>query len=102
MDKRSFPDKYYKKIKDLPFLDEIESKSTDDIKKEIVKCEERIFAIEKAQEEDAALLAAKEDVKNLSSAYRDVKAVETAKIKYILFLLESRGVELESNENRED
>ena len=40
---------------------------------------------------DVKLNAAKEVMKDLSKSYRDSKSIETAKIKYCLHVLESRG-----------
>jgi hypothetical protein len=92
----TFPEKYYKVINKLPeFKDAAEAASIEELKKIVVECEGNIYTVEKAMAEDAKLLAAKELVKEHSADYRDGLKVQTAKIKYALFLLEGKGVDFD-------
>jgi len=93
----TFPEKYNKVIMKLPeFKDTAEAAGVDDLKKILVECEGNIYTIEKSMAEDVKLNGAKELVKEYSEAYRDGLKVQTAKIKYALFLLEGKGVNLDN------
>lgn len=95
----TFPEKWAKVLKDLPEFKEIaDAASTDDLKKIIVTCEGNIYTIEREKDDDAKLNAAKEVMKDLSAPYRDASKVQTAKIKYALFLLEGKGVDLDNKD----
>lgn len=90
-----FPEKWAKVLKELPEFKEIaDASSTDDLKKIVVDCEGNIYTIEKEKENDNKLNAAKEMVSEYSAPYRDAVKVQTAKVKYALFLLEEKGVDL--------
>lgn len=99
MNKTEFPNKYYKLIKDSPFVEEMDSSDLDALKAKIVECEEKIYNIEKAKEIDDKLNSAKELVKEYSAAYNEAAAYEKAKVKYCIFLMESRGHEIKSVED---
>lgn len=95
----TFPEKWAKVLKELPeFKDTADAASTDDLKKIIVTSEGNIYTIDKEKEEDNKLNAAKELVKEYSAPYRDAVKVQTAKIKYALFLLEGKGVDLDNKD----
>jgi hypothetical protein len=90
-----FPEKYLKKIQDLPdFIGGIDSMDSEDIKRKVLECEAHINDIEVAKEEDTELTEARDKVKEFSKPYREGKSLETAKLKYCMFVLESRGVNL--------
>lgn len=92
---REFPNKFYKKLKEVPdFLDNINSMDSEEIKKKILECESTIFEIEKSVDADIELTQTKQKAKELSKPYKENKGVETAKLKYCLHILESRGVNL--------
>lgn len=93
-----FPEKWNKVLKDLPeFKEKADSASTDDLKKIIFECEGNIYTVDKEKDDDQKLSAAKEMVKEYSAPYRDAIKVQTAKIKYALFLLENNGVNLDNS-----
>lgn len=94
----AFPKKWADK---LPpgFMDTAGSMDEDELKKVIVECEGNIYTIEKEKAKDVKLSAAKEMTKEISAPYRDASAAQTAKIKYVLYLLENRGVDLDSTED---
>jgi hypothetical protein len=95
----TFPDKYWKVIQKLPeFKDTADAASVEDLKKILVECEGNIYTIEKAMAEDIQLNAAKELVKDHSAPHREGLKAQTAKIKYALFLLEGKGVDLDNQE----
>lgn len=90
-----FPDKYMKKISDLPdFVDGVNAMETDDIKKKILECEGHIYETDNAKEEDVELTQTREKARELAKPYRETKNIEVAKIQYCLYILESRGVNL--------
>jgi hypothetical protein len=91
----AFPEKWAKVIKDIPeFKDSADAASPESLKKIIVTCEGNIYTIEKEKEGDIKLNAAKEIKKELEAPYRDAAKVQMAKIKYALFLLEGKGVDI--------
>ena len=95
----TFPEKWWKVILGLPeFKDTADAASVDDLKKTIVECEGNIYTIDQEKEADLKLSGAKEIVKELSEPYRDAVKAQTAKIKYALFLLEGKGVDLDNKE----
>lgn len=92
-----FSEKWAKVLKDLPeFKEMAEAASSDELKKMIVTSEGNVYNIEKEKEQDVKLNAAKELVKEHSAPYRDAIKVQMAKIKYALFLLEGKGVDIGS------
>ena len=92
-----FPNKWAKVLKDLPeFKDTADAASSEDLKKIIVNCEGNIYTIEKEKADDSKLNAAKEVVKEYSAPYRDAIKVQTAKVKYALFLLDGKGENLDN------
>ena len=95
----TFSEKWFKVISKLPeFKETADSASTEDLKKILVTCEGNIYTIEKEREEDTKLNAAKALVKDYSEPHRDAIKVQTAKIKYALFLLDGKGVELDNKD----
>ena|ERR1700690_2056080 len=95
----TFPEKWNKVLKELPeFKESADAASTDDLKKIIVQCEGNIYTIDKEKDDDQKLNAAKEMVKEYSAPYRDAIKVQTAKVKYALFLLEGQGVQLDNKD----
>ena len=98
-DPTTFPEKWAKVLKELPeFKDTADAASPEDLKKIIVTCEGNIYTIEKERDEDVKLNSAKELVKDFSAVYRDGAKVQMAKIKYALFLLEGKGVDLDNKD----
>jgi hypothetical protein len=90
-----FSPKWEKVLKTIPeFKDTADAASNEDLKKIIVQCEGNIYELDKEKDEDVKLNAAKEMIKELGTPYRDAAKVQTAKVKYALFLLQSKGVEL--------
>jgi len=95
----TFPEKWAKVLKDLPeFRDTADAASTDDLKKIIVTCEGNIYTVEKEKDDDVKLTGAKELVKEMSAPYKDALKVQMAKIKYSLFLLQGKGVDLDNKD----
>ena len=94
-----FPKKWDKIIRELPeFKESADAASPDDLKKIIVLSEGNIFTIEKAKQNDTKLAATKDLMSEYSAPYKDAMKVQMAKIKYALFLLESKGQELGDKE----
>lgn len=95
----TFPDKWHKVIEKLPeFKDTADAASIDELKKIIVTCEGNIYTIEADKAADEKLNAAKALVKDYSEPHRDAIKAQTAKIKYAVFLLEGKGVEIDNKD----
>lgn len=95
----TFPEKWLKVIDKLPeFKDTADAASTDDLKKIIVTCEGNIYTTDQEMAADVKLTGAKEFVKQYSEPYREAIKAQTAKIKYALFLLEGKGVDLDNKD----
>jgi len=94
-----FEDKWAKVLKEIPeFKETADVASTDELKKIIVTCEGNIYTVDKEKLEDVKLNAAKEIVKEMSAPYRDAVKIQTAKIKYALFLLDGQGINLDNKD----
>lgn len=94
-----FPEKWLKKISH--WIDTANAMSEEDLKKSIVECEGNIYTIEKEKEASVEIKAAKDVLKEVGGPFRDAKTVQTAKIKYALYLLENRGMNLDNQEEQE-
>jgi hypothetical protein len=90
-----FPTKYEKKLP-TGFKEDADSFDDERLKSTVLESESNIVTIDREMQQDAKLQGAKDLVKDLASSYRDAKSAQTAKIKYCLHLLESRGVSFES------
>lgn len=93
----AFPKKWADKLP-TGFADTASSMSDEELKKVIVDCEGNIYTIEKEKQSDVKLKAAKEVAKDAAAPYRDAANAQMAKIKYALYLLENRGVDLDSTD----
>lgn len=99
MEETTFDKKWAKVLTEIPeFKDTADAASPDDLKKIIVQSEGNISTTEKAKNDDDKLNAAKALVKDYSAPYRDAVKVQTAKIKYAVFLLEGKGIQVGSDE----
>jgi hypothetical protein len=74
------------------------SMKEEDLKKEIVQCEGNLYVITQAKDGDTKLYAAREEVKGMLEPYREASKTQKAKITYALWLLESRGVNLDNQD----
>ena len=98
----TFPKKWVKILKEMPeFKDIADSSSTEDLNKIVVTCEGNIYTIEKEREADVKLNSAKELVTEFSAPYSDAIKNQTVRIKYAMFLLEGKGVNLDNQEEDE-
>lgn len=94
-DNNEFPSKHMKKIVDIPdFIDSINSMDTDDIKKKVLETEGHIYEIDQSKQNDEALAKAREHSKELNAPYLESLGIERAKLQYLLFSLEQRGISL--------
>lgn len=97
-DNAIFPNKLLKLLPE-GFAEDVMSKKEDELKKMVFECESNIYTIEKEKQNDHKLNGAKDIAKELSAPYRDAKNCQTAKCKYILHILEGRGVSLDSRDD---
>jgi hypothetical protein len=93
MAQQTFPEKHLNKI-DPEFLDSVQAMDTEEIKKKILEAENNIYEIDIAKENDKELADIREQAKKISAPYRETKTKEAAKIRYCLYILEGRGIEL--------
>jgi hypothetical protein len=95
----TFPEKWMKVLKELPeYKETADSASPEELKKIIVMSEGNIYTIEKEKDADIKLNATRDLIKELAAPYRDAVKVQTAKVKYALFLLEGKGVNIDNTE----
>lgn len=89
----SFPEKYNKILNKFAseFLDAANGKTTEELRKEILKAEEALSEIDKAKTNDTKLNGHKDNVKELSAPYRESASIANAKIKYAIYMIEGRG-----------
>ncbi len=98
-DSVEFPKKWADVLKKIPnFTDTADAASVDDLKKIIVTCEGNIYTIEQEKAADMQLNNAKELVKEYSEPHKEALKAQTAKIKYALYLLEGKGVDLDNKD----
>jgi DNA-binding transcriptional regulator GbsR (MarR family) len=90
---KTFPKKHYKNL-DNAFTEAVESMQPEEIKRKILESEQALYDIEDVVAADEDLAKAKEAVKEMSADYKSDIARETAKIKYLLFVMENRGANL--------
>lgn len=96
----SLPEKWYKIIQKIPeFKETADAASEADLKKIIVNCEGNIYSLSQDEAADVKLSGAKEIAKSLSEPYREGRKFQQAKIQYALFLLEGKGVDLNSKDD---
>ena len=89
----TFPQRYLKKLPP-DFIEAIEQMDSEDVKKRILTIEQHLYEIENSKLSDTKLQQAKEVVKDLNSVYSAPKNEENAKLKYCLYVLETRGVNI--------
>lgn len=94
---RTFPERLIKKLPD-GFIDNVLAMDTDDIKKKIILHEGNIFNIENDLETNEKIVSAKEELKEMISPYRETKASEMAAIKFCIFTMQERGMEIGNRE----
>lgn len=94
--------KKWAKLLSAEWMTTAESYSTDEIKKKIVQWEQAISSFEKDMEADMALnvlkermTEIKEEIKEKSEVYTKSCAETQAQIKYVVYLLDSRGVSVQ-------
>lgn len=91
-----FPAKFEKKLP-TGFKEDADSFDVEKLKNTILECESNLVNVDREMQQDEKLQGARSLVKDLSSSYRDAKGAQTAKIKYCLYLLENKGVDLGSD-----
>lgn len=87
-------DKELKKVlKQLPvqYADDAAGFDREKLRNEVIKAEIAIHEVRQAEQADDELTREKEKVKELAGPYRDANKAQTAKIKYLLHLLDERG-----------
>lgn len=90
MTNNEFPKKW---ARFLPtgFEDNVNSMDDVEMESNIITCEKSINSTEKEMENDSKLNGARDLVKDFSQGYRDVINTQRAKIKFIIYTMESRG-----------
>lgn len=86
-----FPKKLLDKLPE-GFVEGMESADTEELKKKIIESESHLYEIDKEKDNDMNLKKAREEVKNIALPYRDARNTAAAKIKYCMYVLKGRGV----------
>jgi hypothetical protein len=76
------------------FADNINAMSAEEINDRILEAEGNIYKVEDDLSSNEKILDAKAELKEMTGPYRDTKKQEAAKIKYCLWVLEERGLEI--------
>ncbi len=76
------------------FADNINAMSAEEINVRILEAEGNIYKVEDDLSSNEGIIEAKENLKDMTQPYRDTKKQEAAKIKYCLWVLEERGLEI--------
>lgn len=96
-DPTTFPKKWANVLKNMPeFKDIADAASAEELKRIIITAEGNIYTIDKDREEDVQLNAAKELCKQFGTIHKENEKAQMAKIKYALFLLDEKGIDLGS------
>ncbi len=99
----SFPQKYAKIPGFQVIMEEFDSLTEEDLKRNIIISETSIEEQDQLMDADVNLKAAQENAKLLGSAYKEAKKYQYAKIKYALFCLDKMGKQADtgSSDNKE-
>ena len=90
--KKELPVKWDKILKKMPdWKDAAESKSSEELQREILKAQGVIADLEAEIENDDKLRALREELKDLMGGFRDAMGREGAKSAYCVHLLRQRG-----------
>lgn len=87
----NFPKKHWKKLPATWTDDSAQSKSTEDLNKQILASAQTIATQEKEMAENETVQAAKERLKDLTLGYKEVIDMENAITKYCLYLKNLRS-----------
>jgi hypothetical protein len=88
-----FPDKWASKVPE-PWSHTAEGMTREEMEKEVVSCEMSIEATEKDVADDTKIQELKENLKYLQEGYKEVLGTQKAKIKFLLYLMNSRGYDV--------
>lgn len=83
--------KKVKKALPVPFLDSVNTASTEELKSIIASCAVDVVQLQNQQDTDAQSLALKQQLEDINGGYKDTRKVLNAKIEWCVHLLESRG-----------
>lgn len=87
-----YPNKWEKILKKIPdWCSGAESKTTEELKQEVLKQQGILADVEHVMSNDAKLIAVSEELKNLRHDYREQTTDAQAKSAFCLYLLRSRG-----------
>lgn len=99
MSDKEFPNKYLKILKSFPdFKDAADGASVEELKEMVLKAEKNIYVIEQEKAADMKLAGLKEQLKDINGAFSDAKKCQTAKLQYALYMLESKGQDMDSRD----
>lgn len=95
-----FPERVFKRLPD-GFADEVASMKEEDLKRVVFETEGNLYTNEKNKEADEELNSLKEKVKEAGAQYKEAKTMQTAKLKYLMWMLEGRGVDLDNQDSKD-
>ena len=82
----------YKKNVPAPFLDELPSRTTDEIKGIVAQCAMEIDRLDQELKENVTVKELKENLKDLTGPFADTKKTLRSKIRYCRETLATRGI----------
>ena len=90
-----------KLLKALPtgFAQDAESLSPEALKAAVIVCETNVAESERAKENDEELHALREKLQELNGSYADAVKTQRSKIRYMLLLLEQKGLLLHEGDD---
>ncbi len=93
---KQFPNKYLTKLNNLAegFVETAQAADTEELKKIILTSERNIYEIEYERDNNASIIKMKEELKEATAPFNEARGVETAKVKFALWTLENRGIQI--------
>lgn len=73
------------------FIDVVEAMNDDEVKARIVEVETHLYEIARDKESNEKLVEVRTKLKEMMEPYKEAKQVETAKMQFLMNMLEERG-----------
>lgn len=84
--------KEFKKYLSDPWKDGVETFSTDELEKEIIRAQKSIEESERDRDNDAKLESLKQQLRDAMAMYKDAIKLERLKIAFIIYIMKERGL----------
>jgi len=86
-----FPDKAWNLLSET-WRDAAQSKSTEDLEKDIIKAVRNMSALNFDMKNDSKLNALQEEIKDIKGSYTESISIEKAKVDFCVHLFNTRGI----------